>query len=293
MKVDYISINNTKIANSIRKYDQLAGVRGIVQTNARSSRRKIFSQFVITQDLSYLEMTAADAVYSLYRQGVKKFTVRKVLLLMAADENISLPAFRRQRMDQIIHKLSQMKIYIDCRQEASDTNKMQKRYEGIFLPVKAEGKGYVFLEDAQMPLYAYGEAKKQMITVPVRLLAYEPDEGKEKESRLINSDENILLKVYLIHELEIVRNKKNKVTEKTFRIKDPGDSGVLSAMEIERSSFSEESYMNKIREVYRKTELLFGYWRRVGYLRDYRADKETYSFYVSQDMLCHDPSKLF
>ena len=62
MKVDYISINNTKIANSIRKYDQLAGVRGIVQTNARSSRRKIFSQFVITQDLSYLEMTAADAV---------------------------------------------------------------------------------------------------------------------------------------------------------------------------------------------------------------------------------------
>lgn len=153
----------------------------------------------------------------------------------------------------MIEKLCLTKIDIFCPQEAND--KINDRYDGAFLSVVKEKNGFRFSKKRPLPLYAYGEDKKQMITIP-RFLLNVP--------ALSNTNENILLKQYLIHELELVRNKRNNVSEKTFRILD-----------------------------YKHTQLLsWSSEEQTGYLTaPVEFHDEDFSVYVSQDMLCPDPMK--
>lgn len=278
-----ISMNNTKLANTIPKYDDLTGTRNILCTSAFGQKR-IEIQFVITQNLSRFDMAVADAIYSLKWQGISKFTARKVLVAMSGDENISVPKERRLEIEKVIDKLISTDIHISCPEEENDD--VLPRYDGKIVNAVRETNGYRLQGDRPLTLHAYGEDKKQMITVPWELLNYRALEGREKMDNIINSDENILLKYYLIRQLEIVRNKTNKIEEKTFLIKSKKE--IFENLGIKKSDFTEESYMNKVRDIYRRMELLFEYWKRIGYIWEYETDKKEYSFSVSQDKLCNN-----
>lgn len=285
MSLDIFSINNTKIANCIRKESNLPATRNVITISNRKAKDKVRSQFILSQDLSYFEMTVADTIYSIYLQGDKKFTPRKILMMMTGDENISLPKERKKQLETVIEKLCLTKIDIFCPQEAND--KINDRYDGAFLSVVKEKNGFRFSKKRPLPLYAYGEDKKQMITIP-RFLLNVP--------ALSNTNENILLKQYLIHELELVRNKRNNVSEKTFRILDYKHTQLLSALEINLSDFSSNGARNKkIKEIYKKVQYIFEYWsseEQTGYLTaPVEFHDEDFSVYVSQDMLCPDPMK--
>lgn len=279
-----ISINNTKIANSIKKYKDLTGTRNILSMTARNSKTRKEIQFVITQNLSVFDMAVADAIYSLKMQGILKFTARKILVAMSGDESISVPKERKVQLEKIVDKLIKTEIYISCQNEAND--KILPYYGGKFVNAVKDKNGYRLQGDMPLTLYAYGEAKKQMITIPWELFHYHPLDGMEMPDKIINSNENILLKYYLIQQLEIIRNKKNKVPDKTFQFKNKEE--ILGILEIDPKSFTEESLTNKIRDIYRRAELLFKYWKGIGYLKEYEIDKKEYSFYISQEMFCEN-----
>lgn len=282
-----ISINNSKIANAIKKYDNLTGARNIISVSTRGAKVTKDVQFVIKDNLTVFDMAIADAIYSLKMQGEKKFTARKILKIMSGDEAISVCKERKYQIEERIDRLMENEIYIDCREEANEN--ILPRYQGNFINAIKEGNGYKILEDNPFPLYAYAEAKRHIITIPWELLNYQTIEGREKNDRIVNSNENILLKYYLLQQLEIVRNKKNKVNEKIFSLKNKKD--IYKILEINEEVFTEESLTNKIRDIYRRTELLFEYWKRLGYIVEYKSDRKDYSFYVSQDMLCDNVYK--
>lgn len=286
-------INNTKIANSIRKNDDLPGFRLSLTVNQRGAKKKIKTLFVITEDLSYFEMAVADAIYSLYLDGTKKFTPRKVLAVLSGDNNISVSRDRKQKMEDCIDKLIDTEIYISCAAEAKITSSLQSRYGGAFLSAVKEKNGYRFSSEEPMPLYSYGEAKRHIITVPCLLLEYLPLDGREQDDRIDNRDENILLKQYLIHELELVRNANNSVPEMTVSLKGKKSIPLLEALGINSDSYTDDAYANKVRDVYRKTALLLEYWKRIGYLNAYEEDKMEYCFHITQEMLCLNPSHLY
>lgn len=284
MILNNISMNNTKLANIIKKYDDLIGWRNIITTSARGAKIKKEIQFVINRNLSQFDMAVADAVYSLEMQGIHRITARKILVAMSGDEFISVPKERKLQIEETVDGLIATEIHISCKEEKSDT--ILPRYGGRFIDAVKEGNGYLLQGETPMPLYAYGEAKRQMITVPWELLNYRSVEGKEKSDRIINSNENILLKFYLIQQLEIIKNKRNTEKDKTFRFKNRKE--IFKILEIDDESFTEESLMNKIRDIYRRAELLFDYWKRIGYIKDYETNKKEYSIYVSQEMICEN-----
>ncbi len=288
----YFRFNNTKIANSIKRNEGLPGFRLVISVNQRGAKYDIRTRFVLTEDLSFFDMAVADAIYSLHLEGEKKFTPRKVLAILSGDPAISVPGQRKQQIEACIEKLMHTEIHISCPEEAKQSDALLPRYGGAFLQVSQTGNGYQFLSDSPLPLYTYGEAKRQIITVPSFLLAYTPLPGREKEDRLVSSRENILLKQALLHELELVRNTKNHVPEKTFSFRGKTSPSLLPALEIDPDTFTEEACGNKTRELYRKAVLLFDYWQRSGYLKTYDADKKEYRLHVSQDMLCSNPSTL-
>lgn len=286
MSLDIFSINNTKIANCIRKESNLPATRNVVTISKRMAKDKIQNHFVISQDLSYFEMAVADAIYSVYLQGEKRFTPRKILIMLTGDERISLPKERKKQLETIVEKLCLTTIDIFCPQETN--NKMSERYEGAFLSAVKEKTGFRFTKDRPLPLYAYGEDRKQMITIP-RFLLNVPG--------LSNTNENILLKQYLIHELELVRNKNNSVREKTLRVLDYKNARLLSALEINLDEFSSIGSRNKkVKEIYKKIRLIFEYWsceEQVGYLiQPIEFHDEDFSIYICPGMFCQDPMRL-
>lgn len=285
-------INNTKIANSIRANDDLPGYRLVVSITPRDAKHKIKSQFVITEDLSYFEMAVADAIYSLFQEGVRKFTPRKVLTLLSGDETISVPRDRKHQVECCIDKLIRTQLHIYCPKEVNICARLQSRYDGAFLNAVKVEHGYQFQSDAPMPLYSYGDAKRQLITIPFALLEYTPLEGREKEDRIGNSNENILLKQYLLHKLELVRNPNNSDPSAAITFKGRTSNPIFAALEIDPEGFTTDAFMNKKREIYRKTELLLNFWTRIGYLKGFDADKKEYSFHIAQDMICPNPAGL-
>lgn len=284
MKNISISINNTKLANSIKKYKDLYKTRNIISVNARDAKKRTEIQFVITNDLSMFDMAVADVIYSLQKQGIFKITARKILVALSGDETISMPQDRKLQIEGIVDKLADTKLYISCPEEAN--NKILPYYEGRFIDVEKVKNGYRLQSEMHFPLYEYGEAKKHMITIPEELLQYRALEGREKQDRIINSNENILLKFYLIQQLEIIRNTKNYVDDKVFQFKNKKE--IFEILDIDNSLLTDESAMNKIRDIYRRAELLLEYWKRIGYIKEYEMDKKEYSFYISKDMLCDD-----
>ena len=68
-------MNNCKIANELRKYRDLTGC---VNRVSLSDDPENYADYVITQELSYLDMVTANAVYSLWRSGEGKNGFRTI-----------------------------------------------------------------------------------------------------------------------------------------------------------------------------------------------------------------------
>ena len=77
-------MNNCKIANELRKYRDLTGC---VNRVSLSDDPENYADYVITQELSYLDMVTANAVYSLWRsgEGENGFRAETIGQIMAGD----------------------------------------------------------------------------------------------------------------------------------------------------------------------------------------------------------------
>lgn len=281
--------NNTKIANSIRRNRDLPGYRLSVTVSRRGAPKPIHAYFVLTQDLGYWDMAVADAIYSLLQEGKRHFTPRAVLAAAAADPGITVPAGRRQQISSSIDRLIHTEIFISCHEERETSPELQPRYGGAFLRAAADGKGYRFLDDAPMPLYAYAEAKRQLITVPAAVMGCTK---QQPDCRLVNNNATILLRHFLIHELELVRNPNNRLAERVFYFRGKQSESLWVALEVDIASMSAESRSNLSREMFRKSITLMEGWTEAGYLLSFTADPKECTIRVGQGMICADPFSL-
>ena len=222
LQVDRFLMNNCKIANELRKYRDLAGCLNQVSLSGERVRRPSesadYAEYYISEDLSYLDMVTANAAYTLMvsASGQKEFQADAIARIMAGNLGWRILEKKRTELEARLQKLARTRI---CILADHDHQVEPDLYEGMFLPVEWESGGgrlkFRFLPDRKMPLYQYGEHHRQIIEVPFRRLREDQGDGQVRHN---NNDRMLLLRHYLLQELEILRNQNNRVEDQQIRL---------------------------------------------------------------------------
>ena len=217
-KLDRFYMNNCKIANELRKYRDLAGkvnwvaLSGEGGSDPRQAADR--AQYVISRDLTYMDMMVANAAYSLWRYsaGQGTFTAETICQVMAGRMDCRAGPVRQAGLERRLQQLADTWICILADQDHQVTEDL---YEGAFLPVTWETRGkrlrFHFSTGMEMPLYRYGEAHRQLLELPLSRL-------RDQEGLGNNTDQNLLLRHYMLQELEILLYQGNKVTDQKIRL---------------------------------------------------------------------------
>lgn len=259
-------MNNCKIANELRKYRDLTGC---VNRVSLSDDPENYADYVITQELSYLDMVTANAVYSLWRsgEGENGFRAETIGQIMAGDMDRRLRPEKQDEVEARLQRLAKTELYIlaDHDQQAK-----QEAYEGPFLPITWEsGKSrlrFHFRDEGQMPLYQYAEDRGQLIRLSVSLLR---DDEKQGQTKLNNNDRTLLLRHYLLQELEIVRYPANRVDRRELRLLKRDEAGNEYGLLWTLGLTAEEKNQTaEVKRAQQTMEQLMDNWRKSGYVTE-------------------------
>ena len=259
-------MNNCKIANELRKYRDLTGC---VNRAGLSDDPENYVEYVITRELSYMDMVTANAVYSLWRsgEGDNGFRAETIGQIMAGDMDRRLRPEKQDEMEARLQRLAKTELYIlaDHDQQAK-----QEAYEGPFLPIIWEsGKSrlrFHFRDKGQMPLYQYAEDRGQLIRLPVSLLR---DDEKQGQTKLNNNDRTLLLRHYLLQELEIVRYPANRVDRRELRLLKRDEAGNEYGLLWTLGLTAEEKNQTaEVKRAQQTMEQLMDNWRKSGYVTE-------------------------
>lgn len=275
-QMDSLIMNNCKIANELRKYRDLAGCLNQVSLSGERVREPNqsadYAEYYISQELTYLDMMTANAVYTLMVNCApgEEFQAETVAQIMAGNPAWRLAEKRRGALEQRLQKLAQTQLYILA---DHDHQVGQDLYEGPFLPVEWESAGsrlrFHFRRERQMPLYQYAEHHRQLIKVPFRCLR---DDGNDGQISHNNNDRVLALRHYLLQELEILRYEKNKVEELPIRLlkrdREGNELGLLWTLGIveDGQKQQEKNRAGVARKVHKLIGELMDNWRKSGYL---------------------------
>lgn len=221
-QLDHFVINNCKIANELRKYRDLSGFLNRVSLSGERTRTPgqaaDYAEYHITEDFTYLDMVTANAAYTLMTQCGPQvpFQADVVAQIMAGDMGWRIADKRKRGLEERLEKLARTRI---CILADHDHQVERDLYEGPFLPVDWEGEAgrrrFHFRPGEQMPLYQYADDHRQLIRVPFQWLAENEGEARVRHN---NSDRRLLLRHYLIQELQILLYQGNKVEEKKVQL---------------------------------------------------------------------------
>lgn len=221
-QIDRLIMNNCKIANELRKYRDLAGCVNQVSLSGKRVRRPSdaadYAEYFISEDLSYLDMVVANAAYTLMVNSSPQaeFQADVIARIMAGNMERRIDGKRRQELERRLQKLAGIQLYILA---DHDHQVEQDLYEGAFLPVEWEKRGgrmrFHFLPGQSMPLYQYAQHHRQLIEVPFDRLR---DDQGENQIRHNNNDRTLLLRHYLLQELEILLYQHNSVEDLQIRL---------------------------------------------------------------------------
>lgn len=269
-EITVIHINNTKIANEIRKIKNLAG--GYRQVSVGAEKNKVITAYGISENLSCFDMAVADAAYTLQANGFENISAGQVMRVMSGSMEQSLTAAKKAKIEGSIHKMMETMMLIDCRQEVLARGYLDNGFNpeiyGRFLPCEeVSEKKYRFT--GKLPLYEYADVNSQMIAVPITLLQ-SPDTGGFSDTW-----ENVLIKRYLLQWLEIMKHGNGYDGRKIIYVRrSHGGSGMYAGMlpqlDINREDYASTSSWNrKIGNVHATvTKILDGY-RKQGYIKGY------------------------
>ena len=220
-QMDHFVMNNCKIANELRKYRDLSGCVNQVALSGTRVRRPSdatdYAEYFISEDLSCMDMVVANAAYTLMSSGfVKTFQAETIARLLSGSSSLRIGEKRRADIEACLTKLARIQIHI-----LADHDHQVERdlYEGTFLPISwsvNQGKlRFQFLSEGTMPLYQYAADHRQLIQVPLSSLRDDSDDGRARRN---NTDRVLLLRHYLLQELEVLKYPDNKVTEQRLRL---------------------------------------------------------------------------
>ena len=270
-QIKAIHINNTKIANEIRKIKNLAGIYR--QVNVGLEKKKIITSYGMSENLSYFDMVVADAAHTLQVNGFENISAGQVMRVMSGNMNQSLSATKKKRIEESMHRMMETMILIDCQQEVLARghidNALDTKIYRRFLPCeKISENKYRFT--GKLPLYEYAEVSGQMIIAPIERLQNPATEGMMSDTW-----ETVLIKRYLLQWLEIMKHGNSYDGRKIiyFRRAHGGDemyAGMLPQIDINRGDYASISSWNrkigKVHEVV--TKILDGY-KKLGYIEGY------------------------
>lgn len=203
--VQSLWINNTKIANEIRKGFYTPGAVTAINVGRRKTPLNITYQ--LSRALTWLDVAVADALYSLRR--TRSFTLQDLLRSLSGSARQTLSAGSERQLRESLQRLCETEIDIRCAAEAEAGRAQEEprvwddAYHGAFLSLIETGSGYRLTE--QMPLYRYMESSQKAIRLPASLLNVAYPDGKARS----NTIPVILLKRALLQQLEIMRNTRN------------------------------------------------------------------------------------
>ena len=151
-----------------------------------------------------------------------------------------------------------------------DQQAKQEAYEGPFLPIIWEsGKSrlrFHFRDEGQMPLYQYAEDRGQLIRLAIGLLR---DDEKQGQTKLNNNDRTLLLRHYLLQELEIVRYPGNRVDRRELRLLKRDETGSeYGLLWILGLAAEEKNQTAEAKRAQQTMEQLMDNWRKSGYVTE-------------------------
>lgn len=198
------------------------------------------------------DMVVADAIYTLYRRGVKSFSPATIQKLMTGGQ----PSYAQRNKDiaNSIEKMRVSTIQIDCTKWAElDSRYFSGRVEQVYglaetaafldlVQVGAQGKPkYEFTGAHPLPLYLYTEWTARFVEAPVGLfdigsMSARADEGggdqvKGTKNAFSYTHDNVAILHYLIEQVELIRNPKNRREKPEivlFRIEDGQPRGAFA-----------------------------------------------------------------
>lgn len=273
-QIDRFYMNNCKIANELRKYRDLAGCINQVSLSGERGRKPSdcadYAEYFISENLTYLDMVTANAVYTLMVSSPAQTTFQadRIGQIMAGKTGWRVPKRMKSDLEARIQKLAGTKIYILA---DHDHQVEQDLYEGMFLPVEWETIGenvkFRFLSEKQMPLYQYAEHHRQLIEVPFSLL--QDDQGDHRVQHN-NTERMLALRHYLLQELEILLYENNKVKEQQIRLlkkdREGNELGLLWLLGIaEDTSVKDPTAVAK--RLQKSIRQLLDNWQKCGYLK--------------------------
>lgn len=123
-------INNTKIANEIRKGE------GVGRTRSCSVFDDVHTIYKLSAPLSSLDCCVADAVYTLYKAAEDpqdrqapvelSLSLSQILLVLTGNRQRTLTESKAAELEQSIDRLMGTKLYLDCISELQERAKKKK-----------------------------------------------------------------------------------------------------------------------------------------------------------------------
>lgn len=264
---------NTKIANEIRQ-----GAFGL--GNRCEVMRGIYTEFdLLPGALTYADCDVADAIYTLYKKYDRSsFSAGQVLRALSGDERQTLTVQKKREIIQSIEHLRNTSIVIRCEEEMKEREKKKEQpqvgpssFQGAFLNVREKDGRYFFEFEKggnPMPLYAYGEVTRQMISFPRALLCVR-DDGR----KLRDSAETVFAKRYLIRRLEILRNKQKNKSSGFQSISLREDRELAAQLRLNENFPSRALRMQKRRRLQAPVLEILAYFKEIQYIQDYDYQK--------------------
>lgn len=258
---DRLSMNLTKIANTIKNQEYQVGVFEDLGIGEKGSDKSV--SFKLDRRLSYFDLCVADAVYSLYYAGKEKIYLQNLIEVLSGDRDALLKRSKTEsanslekHLQESLERMSETTLVID-RRRAKIGFGTEVIMEGRFLNLKREGKtAYVILETPL--LYHYAEQTNGQIAGAS--FAY------LKVRALPNSLENILLKHYIVYSIKIrkpINYQSKKINRNINLYKAIRKIGI--ELPVDTSARN-----RKIKTIQKKVEKILEHEKELGLIADFR-----------------------
>lgn len=266
-RIPVLYTNETKIARQIRQGN--CPTCQDVEVAVGKNRRGPVHSFYLDGNLTYFDLMVADAAYTLYFFGKKKFYIRNILELLSGDFSATIKPEKVEKQDkrsafaESLERLSKTHIRI-CRGDGNfgfsfPDEREETVLEGPFLPLVREGKtGYRMT--ATPPLYRYAElCNGQFFSVSLnRLLIRDADDRK-----MPISIENLKLRHFLARRIQMMipfgPGKDKSPVSRVIRLQ-----GLAAMYNILAISLPENPYLRKRKRaaLENKISLILDYYIR-------------------------------
>lgn len=225
-------LNNSKVANYISTQNDLFSNTMQLTT---MPKKNIFVTVDLTADenlalsnpnITQYDMAVMDAVYTMLVNGAVAFTPEMVVRIMSGNFDQDVKPQKSGAVTRSLHKLSLIRISIDCTNELRARKKIEKdqtaKLTSYLMPLREIDiqsanhqtvmRGYQLIE--KPVLYTYAESIKQIIDVPTELLEITDASGS---GHLSDTDDVIVIKRAIIRRIEQMKNEKNHMDNDTIR----------------------------------------------------------------------------